>query len=73
MPKKKKAVSKVLDGDLRVRVEQKELDEFIKKAERSTGQPYQMLVRQMIAAFNDNKLRIKPTEQYHTGILYKKF
>lgn len=63
----------VMDGGLHIRIEQKELDIFIKKSERITGRPYQMLIREMVTAFNSDKLRIKPTEPHHSGILYRKF
>lgn len=64
---------KALEGQLRVRCDEQELDAFISKAERSTGKPYSTLIREIIRAFNDDKLRIMPTEDYHAGILYSKF
>ena len=51
-----------LDGDLRMRISQAELDIFQKKSKRVTGKPYQLLIREMIGAFNDGRLRITPTE-----------
>ena len=64
---------KALEGQLRVRCDEQELEVFIKKAERVTGKPYSTLIREVIRAFNDDKLRIMPTEEYHAGILYSKF
>lgn len=51
-----------LNGDLRMRVAQVELDIFKKKSERVTGKPYQLFIREIISAFNDGRLRIVPTE-----------
>ena len=55
-------MSEYLNGDLRVRVNQLELDNFITDAKVRTGKQYQVLIREMITAFNDGRLRIKPTE-----------
>lgn len=62
----------VLDGDLRIRIAQSELDIFQKKSKRVTGKPYQMLLREMVKAFNDGRLRIVPTEEQKSqlGELY---
>ena len=54
--------NEVLDGDLRIRMSQMELDIFQKKSKRVTGKPYQLLLREFITAFNDGRLRIVPTE-----------
>lgn len=67
------AENNTFDGALHIRVKQSELDIFIQKAERVTGKPYHVLVREMITAFNDDNLRIKPTEEHHVGKLYSKF
>jgi len=54
--------NEVLDGDLRMRMSQSELEIFQKKSKRVTGKPYQLMLREMITAFNDGRLRIVPTE-----------
>lgn len=62
----------VLDGDLRMRMSQSELTIFQKKSLRVTGKPYQLLLREMITAFNDGRLRIEPTQEQKSelGELY---
>ena len=64
--------NEVLDGDLRMRMSQSELEIFQKKSKRVTGKPYQLLLREMIKAFNDGRLRIVPTEEQKSqlGELY---
>ena len=63
--------NEVLDGDLRIRISQAELSIFQQKSKRVTGKPYQLLLREMITAFNDGRLRIVPTEdQKQHGELY---
>jgi hypothetical protein len=64
--------NEVLDGDLRMRMSQSELDTFQKKSKRVTGKPYQLMLREMITAFNDGRLRIVPTEEQKSqlGELY---
>lgn len=52
-----------LDGDLRMRMSQTDLETFQKKSERVTGKPYQLMLREMITAFNEGRLRIIPTEE----------
>ena len=64
---------KALVGQLRVRCDEQELDIFIKKVEHVTGKSYTELVREIITAFNNDKLRIIPTKEYHAGKLYTKF
>lgn len=53
----------VLKGDLRIRISKSELEIFQKKSKRVTGKPYQFLLREIITAFNDGRLRIIPTEE----------
>ena len=64
--------NEVLDGDLRIRMSQSELDKFQKKSMSVTGKPYQLLLRGMIASFNEGRLRMIPTEEQKTqlGELY---
>jgi len=64
--------NETLDGDLRLRISLKELEIFQKKSKRVTGKPYQLMLREMITAFNDGRLRIVSTEEQKTqlGELY---
>lgn len=55
--------NETLDGDLRMRISEQELEIFKKKAPRITGKEYQVLVREFITAFNDGRLRIVQTEE----------
>lgn len=59
-----------LDDDLRVRINSKELEKFKKKAMKSNAKPYPVLVREIIAAYNDGRLRIIPTKTQKEGELY---
>lgn len=52
-----------LDGELRIRMSKSELEIFQKKSLRVTSKPYQLMLREMITAFNDGRLRIIPTEE----------
>ena len=65
------STSDSLTGYLQLRVDAEELDLFQKESLRVAGKPYQMLLREIIAAFNDGNLRIitttKSGELYVTG------
>ena len=67
MPKEE---NNTLDYLLNIRVDAQELKIFKKKSQRTTGKPYQMLLREMITAFNDGRLRIVPTKEQQDGKLY---
>ena len=62
------STSDSLTGYLQLRVDAEELDIFQKESLRVSGKPYQMLLREIIAAFNDGNLRIITTEK--SGELY---
>ncbi len=64
--------NEVLDGDLRMRIATADLAVFQTKSKRITGKPYQLLLREMITAFNEGRLRIIPTEEQRNqlGVLY---
>ena len=57
-----------LDDNLRCRVDSRELEIFKQKSIRVTGKPYQLLVRELITAFNSGNLRIIAPEEL--GELY---
>ena len=59
-----------LDIHLQMRVNSQELKIFKKKSERTTGKPYPLLIREIITAFNDGRLRIIPTKDQQKGELY---
>ena len=61
-----------LDGDLRMRMSQSELDIFKQKSKRVTGKDYQVLLRELITAFNDGRLTIQINEAQKSelGVLY---
>jgi len=61
------------DSDLRVRITKQELETFKTKAKIVTGKPYQIFLREIVAAFNEGRLRIIPTEQQRKqlGDLYQ--
>lgn len=52
-----------LDDDLRVRILKSDLDLFKHKSQLVTGKKYPVMIREMITAFNDGRLRITPTEE----------
>lgn len=69
MSKKKNTA---LDETLTVRLNKKALDTFKTKAAKTTGKPYQLLTREIVEAFNSDRLRIIPTpdQTNTTGELY---
>lgn len=62
----------ILDGELRMRANNKSLQTFETKSLSVTGKPYQMFIREIIDAFNEGRLRIIATEEQKTqlGELY---
>lgn len=54
---------KVLNDDLRLRINADAKNTFIEKSKKITGLDYQIFIRQMVDAFNDGRLRIIPTEE----------
>lgn len=59
----REAGSPEMNGGLRIRMPQSDLDKFQEKSKLIMGKPYQVLVREMITAFNEGRLRITPTEE----------
>lgn len=51
-----------LDADLRIRISRQDLKKFKKKSS-DVGKHPRVLVREMISAFNDNRLRIIQTKE----------
>lgn len=67
-----KSPDETLDKSMHIRIPGDQLEAFKKKSVKVTGKPYQMLLREMIEAFNSDRLRIKPTKQQaQLGELYK--
>ena len=59
-----------IDKVVSIRVNEKEFEKFTNKCKKM-GRPHQYLIRELITAFNDDRLRIKPTEdQKNVGELY---
>jgi hypothetical protein len=52
-----------LNDNLHIRIGSDVLDTFKTKAFLATGKPHQLLIREIIHAFNEDRLRILPTEQ----------
>lgn len=51
-----------MDDKVNVKIASQQLDQFKQKAE-DIGTPYQVLIRQMIQAFNEDRLIIKQTDK----------
>ena len=49
----------VFDDNLAMRILKSDLDAFKKKV----GKPYQMMIREIIKAFNEDRVRIIPTNE----------
>lgn len=62
----------ILDDKLALRCNSVVLKEFKIKAERITGKPYTMVLRDILLALVSNRLSIKPTkDQKNHGGLYQ--
>ena len=53
---------KEFDNTLAIRVFKKDLEKFKAKSEK-INKPYQILIREMIQAFNEDRLKIIPTDE----------
>lgn len=60
----------VLDGNLRVKVSQRELDIFFTKCARM-GIPGPHMIREIIGAFNEGNLKIIDPRKRELGDLYE--
>jgi len=56
-----------LDANLHCKVNAAEKEAFKQKA-IATGKPYQVLIREMMHAFNEGRLRIIPTEDQSNSL-----
>ena len=63
----------ILDDNLTVRVNSTVLEKFKDNAQRISGKPYPLLVREIMTALNEGRLRITPTKEQKKslGELYK--
>ena len=50
-----------MKANLNIRMEESDLDLFRQRAKEVSGKPHQVLLREIITAYNDNRLRIIPT------------
>lgn len=69
-PTVKKVNKKNLDDELRVRLEEKELTKFKSKSETVANKPYQIFIREIITAFNEDRLRIIKAADQKSSALY---
>ena len=62
----------LLDGNLMLRMNKKRLEDFQKHCSENLKRPYQDIVREMIDATLDGRLKIQPTKEQKiaTGELY---
>lgn len=61
----------MLNEQLSVKVNDEELTNFTRKCEAELGKPYTHFLREIIKAYNEDRLRIIPTEDQKRGVLYE--
>ena len=64
-----KPQDEVLDDEYRFRIRSEDKEKFISQSSAVAGKPHTILLREMITAFNDGRLRIIQTEE-QKGKLY---
>jgi hypothetical protein len=58
---------RVLDDTLKVRVNEVALA-FFKDKSSKAGKPYQLMVREIVTAYNEDRLKIIPTKDQAAGL-----